>query len=247
MSSGTSHVTFHAISHYSRRELRMGIPCDSPYNIALYTMGTAHWHNPKAYPMGLCICQGTNVPHGISHRIVPWLVSWENKIRFEAAATVVLGMIAQISPLLQYVIDPKRCCSAVSFLLSSTVDFRPLSPPCLIPLQRRPCRVRGASCSSSHHPRTPRYEYHLRTIFAALVHSMASASNPTRTVPCAPLIMRSETWHWYQFFGLPPGPGFSPPDTVANTMIAAPAKKSHRLRVAVSMLPHWVFLRALAY
>lgn len=156
MSTGTSHVTFHALSHYSRRELRMGIPCDSPYNIALYTMGIAHWHNPKAYPMGLCICQGTNVPHGISHRIVPWLVSWANKIRFEAAATVVLGMIAQISPLLQYVIDPKRCCSA---RLLPTIFYRGF-PTVVAPLSHSPStppmpgawRLLLFFASSSHPP-----------------------------------------------------------------------------------------------
>ena len=59
-----------------------------------------------------------------------------------------------------------------------------------------------------------------------------------------------------QLFGGPPGPGFFPPAICANIIrlgnrslfcrTVAPAKKSRRLRVVVSILSQFVFLRALA-
>ena len=69
--------------------------------------------------------------------------------------------------------------------------------------------------------------------------------------------LRSSTKHLCRVFGCPPGLRPSPPVIIANITrlgnhpllcrTTAPAKKSRRLRLVVSMLSHRVFLSAFAY
>ena len=106
--------------------------------------------------------------------------------------------------------------------------------------------------------RCPRY--HLPAFFAATVHT--SASTPKTNVECSvdPLVasnaLRSSSRHLCQLFGCPPGLRPSPPAMFPSITrlgnrpswcrATAPAKKSRRLRMVVSMFSHRVFLSAFA-
>ena len=105
--------------------------------------------------------------------------------------------------------------------------------------------------------RNPRY--HLPTFLAAMIHT--SAFTPKTNLECSvgPLaasnVQRSSR-HICQLFDCPPGLRSSPPTFPSITRLGdrpcfcratAPAKKSRRLRMVVSMLSHCVLLRAFAH
>ena len=107
--------------------------------------------------------------------------------------------------------------------------------------------------------RTPRY--HSPAFFAAVGHSAVSAPNTKGECSGGPLVarnpLRSSTMHICQVLNCPPGLGFSPSAIVPNITrlcndsllcrATAPAKRSRRLRMVVSMFSQRVILRALAY
>ena len=165
--------------------------------------------------------------------------------------------------------------SAISFLHPSTAVSVPLlSPPrppgfawllLLASSAVRRCQLFSASppchlvTKRSAASTIPRCQFPLS--LAALGHSTVATPNSKGELSVDPSVasktLMSSTRHWAQFFPGRPRPGFTPPAIVPNitrwvsrslaVRCPAPAKRRRRLRIAVSMLSHCAFLRALAY